>query len=485
VAGYDNAIHVSFTVPAGSAKQISAIEYGINAAAETGTFAGPFTAGALTEAITSAMTGKIANGTPVTVYLAACNNAGQCSAWTGPSNQVTPYGPPAKPNAAATANGNQITFTWSANGGNGRALAGYSVCIDGACTNQAAAGTKTVTYGYGETHTLSVTVTDSAGQKSPAANAQATTGAAPPPAGPPTLTISEGADAMTRTPHENYYIHLAVTNFPANSVVTYSCATTNTGLDGLGGINDPGGSYSTDSSGATVRTDAAGSASFDSAYYMVWVEYATFSCTSNGVTKTYTVPPMAGASITIVEGTDGADFRVCNGCSDVHLSIADFPASTAETYTCAASGSSSFFRQANPSTGSFTTDANGRATVDTGLGWTGWSGNDSVTCTSDGSTGTYTGSGKTAIATISQGQPVAGQPGTYHVHLVLSNFFAYGPVVVFCGSATDNGSSTTDASGSDSFDSTLTWNGFATSGSTLSCQVNTYTVGAFPTYTTP
>ena len=43
--GQSNTISVSFTVPAANAKQISYVEYGVNAASETGTINGPFTTG--------------------------------------------------------------------------------------------------------------------------------------------------------------------------------------------------------------------------------------------------------------------------------------------------------------------------------------------------------------------------------------------------------------------------------------------------------
>ena len=49
------------------------------------------------------MSSQIANGKPVTVYLAACNDAGLCSSFAGPTAQVTPYQPIATPTVTATA----------------------------------------------------------------------------------------------------------------------------------------------------------------------------------------------------------------------------------------------------------------------------------------------------------------------------------------------------------------------------------------------
>jgi hypothetical protein len=94
--GQNNAVSIRFTAAANS--QASTIEYGVNGPAESGTITGPFTAGAsYTETITNAMDSSIVNGTPVTIYLAECNSAGQCSTWAGPTAQVTPSGPAPNP----------------------------------------------------------------------------------------------------------------------------------------------------------------------------------------------------------------------------------------------------------------------------------------------------------------------------------------------------------------------------------------------------
>ena len=113
--GQSNTIQFSFTAPAANAKQISSIEYGINAASETGTITGPFTAGSTaTVTLTNAMNSAIVNGKAVTVYVAECNDASLCSSWAGPSGQVTPYEPIANPTVNAIANGTTIAYTWSA-----------------------------------------------------------------------------------------------------------------------------------------------------------------------------------------------------------------------------------------------------------------------------------------------------------------------------------------------------------------------------------
>ena len=79
------------------------------------------------------MNSQIANGQAVSIYLAACNDAGLCGAWAGPTAQVIPYGPIANPAVSAVANGTSITYTWSAQS-DGLAET-LNVCINGGCTN--------------------------------------------------------------------------------------------------------------------------------------------------------------------------------------------------------------------------------------------------------------------------------------------------------------------------------------------------------------
>jgi Fibronectin type III domain len=102
--GQRNAVTIRFTAAANT--QASTIEYGVNGPAESGTITGPFTAGtAYTETITNAMDSAIVNGTPVTIYLAECDSAGQCSNWAGPTAQVTPSGPAPTPSPTTTSPG--------------------------------------------------------------------------------------------------------------------------------------------------------------------------------------------------------------------------------------------------------------------------------------------------------------------------------------------------------------------------------------------
>ncbi len=257
--GQSDTIRFSFTAQAANSRQISSIEYGINAAAATGTITGTFTAGTTyTETLTNADSGAIANGTPVTVYVAECNDAGLCSSFAGPSAQVIPYEPIATPAVTATPNGQSIAYTWSAQSDG--LTETLNVCIAGACNNYTVPaaggynGAVTDTYGYSQTRTITAHLTDTAGQSSGTATATATT---PPP--PESVAVGEGpqhavapgdGDCTTSNCHA---IQVTVDNFPAGTDLQYSCAdgggqfwpTSGTTDDILGGghAHANGGSY--------------------------------------------------------------------------------------------------------------------------------------------------------------------------------------------------------------------------------------------------
>jgi hypothetical protein len=258
--GQANTISVSFTVPAANAKQVKDVEYGINASSETGTINGPFTTGAAaTFTLTNALSSQIANGKAVTVYLAACNDAGLCSSWAGPSAQVTPYQPIAAPAVTATANGTSIAYTWSA-ASDGLAET-LNVCINSGCTNYNVPatggynGSSTVNAGSGAKGTITAYLTDTKNQRAPASgtvSASATT-----PAANPTVSVAKGnvepagrGSCVQLTTCFNFYV--TVTNFPAGATLTAACA-------------DNSGVFSTSDqswSGVTVTANSSGGASW-------------------------------------------------------------------------------------------------------------------------------------------------------------------------------------------------------------------------------
>jgi len=255
--GQANTVKVSFTVPAANAKSVSHVEYGVNASAESGTVNGPFTTGTVGSfTLTSAMNSQVSDGKAVTIYLAACNDAGLCSTWAGPTAQVTPYSPIGNPGVTAKANGTSVDFTWSAPSDGLAETA--NVCIDGACTSHAvpatggASGSSSKVEGAGKQGTITASLSDTQNQKSSTVSASATTVAPN-----PTVAIGQGS-ATTDPPsctRNCKWIDLTIANFPANATVSYNCSASNSGSFYSGNKN---------SGGAVVSTNSSGGASFTS-----------------------------------------------------------------------------------------------------------------------------------------------------------------------------------------------------------------------------
>jgi hypothetical protein len=340
----DNAVQVAWALP-GTASSLSYLEYGLNSPAESGTITPPAGQSSGSFPITSAMSSAVANGKPVTVYLAACSSDHLCSAWAGPSNQVTPHGSLASPTVNATASGTSVTYSWGATS-DGLAQT-LNVCINTACTPHTVplagdySGTSTVTgYPGGQKETITAYATDSAGQRAPATgtvSATATTANAVP--ANASLAVSEGTDTVG-IGFTLAHVHITVSNFPANSTVNYSC-TTNYSQGFYAGT--AGASYDTDSAGATVKTDASGGASFDSTYrwrgwpYVIESSQSTVTCTSDGISGSYTAPPPPPPQMTISEGPQNPG-TVCVACNYhfIHVSVSQFNSSS-PTLTCTAS----------------------------------------------------------------------------------------------------------------------------------------------------
>jgi len=259
--GQSDAIQFSFTPGTANSTQVSSIEYGINGATESGTIAGPFTAGtSYTETLTNAQSSAIANGTPVTVYVAECNDASLCSSFSGPSAQVTPYAPIAAPTVSATANGTTINYSWSAQS-DGLAET-LQVCIAGSCANYPVpatggySGSSSASYGNSQTETITGHLTDTAGQSSATASASATT--VTPPA---TVSVSEGSSTKNGSGScagiTCYFFDITAANFTGGTTLGYSCA------DGGGEYWPPGGGTTTQTESGSTTTNSSGTANFE------------------------------------------------------------------------------------------------------------------------------------------------------------------------------------------------------------------------------
>lgn len=252
-AGYNGAIHVAFTVPEPNSAQLSSVQYGLNGTAVSGSWTAP---GAPGSNVDEAITG-LTNGTSYVVYVRGCNDAGLCGPWTGPSNQVIPYGPPAAPSVSATQDGESIVFSWGGGGGNGRAVDHYYVCFDGGSCIDTAAGSTTKSYGYSQTHTVTAYVVDTAGQQSATASASATTVAAP----AMTVTLSEGpGEDVTGCTDTSICkaVDVAVTNAPAGATMNYACYDNGVQFWPTSGTTDENWN------GAVVKAGANGSVSWQS-----------------------------------------------------------------------------------------------------------------------------------------------------------------------------------------------------------------------------
>ncbi|MFT4221026.1 MAG: Ig-like domain-containing protein [Microbacterium sp.] len=132
------------------------------------------------------------------------------------SNTVAPYGPIGDPGAAASSSGTNITFSWSAPSRNGRDISKMEIRIDdGSWQTVKASGNKTESYGYSETHKVTVRATDAEGQTS--TNSASARTSDPP---EPTYTISKGRTdtVMENCSHSSCArLRLNVSNFPSGN----------------------------------------------------------------------------------------------------------------------------------------------------------------------------------------------------------------------------------------------------------------------------
>ena len=259
-AGYDQTIHVSFTVPKPNSAQLSSLQYSLNGTGSAVTWSVPGAAGSTAdEAI-----GGLVNGDSYVVYVRGCNDAGLCGPWAGPSDQVIPYGPPMAPSVTATPSGTSITYSWSGGGGNGRPVGHYHVCFSGGSCEDTGAGSTTIQYGYSQTHTVSAYVVDTAGQQSGTATS------------PPATTVSAPSMSVSvsQGPHETvtgctasycYSVDVTVANAAPNAVLNYACYD-----NGAKYWPTSGGTVDTNWSGAVVRANGSGAASFQSQCVWGW-----------------------------------------------------------------------------------------------------------------------------------------------------------------------------------------------------------------------
>ena len=277
--GYNGAIQVKFTVPPVSSGKVNVVEYGLNATSLSGTWNAPGTPGSKVDEVITGLN----NGTSYVVYVRSCSDVGLCGPWVGPSNLVTPYGMPAAPTVSAQTNGTSIAYTWGGGGGNGRPISIYHVCFGpGSCSNTRAGGTIT-SYGYSQTHSITVYAVDTAGQHSAMASASATTVAAH-----SSVSVSRGP-AATGTAGDCpdlsrcSAVEVTVSDFPAGSALSYECS------DGGDQFWPASGLVDRDFSGGVVTAGGDGSATFTT--QCIWGSWSnsaqTLTVTVNGVSGSF------------------------------------------------------------------------------------------------------------------------------------------------------------------------------------------------------
>lgn len=146
----------------------------------------------------------LTNGTNYAVQVRAVAAVGGSTYAGAPSGSAAavPYGAPFAPTAGATGHTKHVTLTWNANGsGNGRPIT-VDISIDGGAWQHdvGKTGTRDAGNNYDQTHKIEVRVTDSVGNVTPIASAEAKTDPTPPPPPPPPEVLKTGKGADTYQP---------------------------------------------------------------------------------------------------------------------------------------------------------------------------------------------------------------------------------------------------------------------------------------------
>ena len=148
--------------------------------------------------------GGLSNGTSYTVAVSACDAGGCTPSGEIPSETVNPYGAPGSPSLSGSANGTTITWNWSPpTQTGGRPITAYQVTLDGSVIGTSSATSYNETFGYSQSHTLSVVAVNSESMQGPAASYPVQIGAAPQSGQPTTYAETAGGVTHTWTDYED------------------------------------------------------------------------------------------------------------------------------------------------------------------------------------------------------------------------------------------------------------------------------------------
>jgi hypothetical protein len=219
--------------PAGVPAKVGGVSAADNDTASTLSFAAPSDNGAAISVYKVAVNGGAAqvlpndrvvrgltNGASYTFQVQACNRTG-CGGLSAPSNTSVPFGAPGQPQVGASVNATTITWSWGAVGGNGRPLARYEVRLDNNLVAQDLNTSFSRSFGFSETHSLSVVAVNSAGVGSSPGGAQASTN--PPPT---QVTLSRGVSAVGATGCSSSgcsWFNIDGSGFTANATLPWEC----------------------------------------------------------------------------------------------------------------------------------------------------------------------------------------------------------------------------------------------------------------------
>jgi len=148
-------------------------------------------------------------------------NNGRYTTASSTYSNASPYAGPPAPGVSGSAGGNQITWNWSTSQNGDCAISSVQARVDGNLISGSASGPSTQPYGYSETHTLTVTVTDSRGGTNSASVSRTTDG-------PPTqVTISQGgwnaAANGSCAAGACRWVNISTTGWSAGQSLTITC----------------------------------------------------------------------------------------------------------------------------------------------------------------------------------------------------------------------------------------------------------------------